>query len=151
VLRLRGKRQVVITRCTQCHILFLTGPGNRRRQDLRCPFGCRDQHRRREAQKRSRAYYQTPVGKASKRKLNEHRYRRTTQVNHLAEKINPEESLRWPNPFLQHVQFVVRVIDKKRMTLSQTEVLLIRLLNKWRQRSLEFRCPEIKVTLDRGS
>jgi len=38
--------------------------------------------------------------------------------------------------FLKHVRFVVRVIDGKRMTITETQDLVVSLVKKWRQRSL---------------
>jgi hypothetical protein len=37
---------------------------------LRCPFGCREHHRRQHSCQRSTAYYRTAVGKAKKKRLN---------------------------------------------------------------------------------
>ena len=59
--------------CAHCGIRFLTHPRNAGRIDLRCPFGCRDGHRRRRSCQRSVAYYQTPAGKRKKRRLNARR------------------------------------------------------------------------------
>lgn len=40
------------------------------RQDLRCPFGCREAHRRRSSTQRSVAYYRTEEGKEKKKVQN---------------------------------------------------------------------------------
>jgi hypothetical protein len=40
---------------------------------LRCPFGCRQHHRRQRSNERSTAYYQTPAGKRKKKRLNARR------------------------------------------------------------------------------
>lgn len=56
-----------------CGIRFLTHPRNANRRDLRCPFGCRQHHRREEAKKRSAAYRRTHEGKRGKKLLNAHR------------------------------------------------------------------------------
>jgi len=55
-------------------MFFLSSPSNVKRTDLRCPFGCRDAHRRRESSRRSAAYYRTPEGRIKKRALNRRRY-----------------------------------------------------------------------------
>ena len=36
-----------LTKCVHCNILFFTDPRNKGRTDLRCPFGCRKEHRKR--------------------------------------------------------------------------------------------------------
>lgn len=65
----RGLRR----RCLDCGIRFLTVGRNRRRPGLRCPFGCRQLHRRSEAVKRSQDYYQSPEGRIKKKALNAQR------------------------------------------------------------------------------
>jgi hypothetical protein len=59
--------------CTGCGIRFLTHPRNAGRRNLRCPFGCRQHHRRQRSCQRSTAYYQTAAGKAKKKRLNARR------------------------------------------------------------------------------
>lgn len=71
----RGLRR----RCQDCGIHFLTLGRNRRRLGLRCPFGCRQIHRRNEAAKRSQDYYQSPEGRIKKKGLNARRSERTPE------------------------------------------------------------------------
>lgn len=56
--------------CCQCGIRFFTHPRNARRADLRCPFGCRQHHRRQLANARSRKYSRTARGARNKKLLN---------------------------------------------------------------------------------
>ena len=49
-----------------CGIRFLTDPRNAWRRNLRCPFGCRQHHRKQRSNQRSTAYYQTAEGKVKK-------------------------------------------------------------------------------------
>ena len=67
---LRGR---CLTRCCNCGIFFLTNPRNAGRQDLRCPFGCREAHRAQSSTERSVAYYRTPEGKIKKKFQNDKR------------------------------------------------------------------------------
>lgn len=67
--------------CAHCGIHFLTHPRCAGRTDLRCPFGCREQHRRQRSSQRSAAYYGTPSGKAKKQRLNRRRYRRAPSTD----------------------------------------------------------------------
>jgi hypothetical protein len=62
--------QDCVARCCDCGIRFLTFRCNRGRQDLRCPFGCREYHRRAQANARSRNHYRTPQGKKRKEERN---------------------------------------------------------------------------------
>jgi hypothetical protein len=64
-----------VVRCAECGIRFLTYPQNANRRDLRCPFGCRDHHRRECANRRSAVYCRTAKGKADKRLRNARRKR----------------------------------------------------------------------------
>ena len=56
--------------CWHCQIRFLTHPRNARRQNLRCPFGCRTHHRRQLGNQRSKKHYQTDQGRRNKKRLN---------------------------------------------------------------------------------
>jgi hypothetical protein len=56
--------------CCHCGIRFLAHPRCAGRRDLRCPFGCRREHRRQCANARSRKHNQTAHGRANKKKLN---------------------------------------------------------------------------------
>jgi len=66
-----------LTRCKHCGIFFLTHPRNADRRDLRCPFGCRQYHRRKSSKERSAKYYRSEKGKKKKKALNERRYKLT--------------------------------------------------------------------------
>jgi len=60
-------------RCCQCEIRFFTHPRNAKRENLRCPFGCRQHHRRQRGNARSRKRYQTVEGRRNKKRLNAQR------------------------------------------------------------------------------
>lgn len=67
LLRSRPDLRRYLRRCRQRRIFFLTDPRNTGRSDLRCPFGCRQAHRKRRSTERSVAYYATAEGKAKKK------------------------------------------------------------------------------------
>jgi hypothetical protein len=73
--------QDCVVSCVHCGIRFLTHPRNAGRADLRCPFGCRKQHRQQRSCQRSVAYYQTDAGREKKRRLNARRKCRSSSVN----------------------------------------------------------------------
>jgi hypothetical protein len=67
-------RQHCLIRCRHCQIFFLAHRRNHRRLHLvSCPFGCRQEHDRRESIRRAVAYYREHPEK--KRALNQRRYR----------------------------------------------------------------------------
>jgi len=59
--------------CCHCGIRFFTHPRNAGRQDLRCPFGCRQTRRKQRSNERSKTHYRTEAGKEKKRLLNQRR------------------------------------------------------------------------------
>ncbi len=69
-MRDRSDLQGCAVCCSHCGIRFCTHPRNARRRDLRCPFGCREHHRRQRGNARNRKYNQTDKGRANKKKLN---------------------------------------------------------------------------------
>ena len=56
--------------CRHCGIRFLTHPRNANRRDLFCAFGCREHHRRQQANERSKKHYRTDRGRRNKKLLN---------------------------------------------------------------------------------
>ena len=62
VLRDHPHLERCVVYCCHCGIRFLTDPRNAGRVDLRCPFGCRKDHRRELANRRSAKCYQTAAG-----------------------------------------------------------------------------------------
>ena len=63
-------------RCVECGIFFPTRACNRMRDNLRCPFGCRGEHARREGVIRSRRHNTSEDGRKSKRGRNQRYYYR---------------------------------------------------------------------------
>jgi len=70
VLRSQSHLRRCLRRCRHCRIFFLTHPRNAGRSDLRCPFGCREVHRKQRSTERSVAYYTTAEGKEKKKNQN---------------------------------------------------------------------------------
>ena len=85
--------------CAHCEIRFLTHPRNVGRVDLRCPFGCREAHRRLRSRQRSVAYYQTAAGREKKRHLNTARKRRSAPLHDSS----PQNSSPLPPPAVEPV------------------------------------------------
>jgi hypothetical protein len=127
------------TRCPDCGIFFLTHPCNlHQRGQIRCPFGCRAEHRRREAIGRSRAYYSGQKGKEMKKKLNQRRCRLparapgqepvpTRPASRRAKRRKTAAQVRSAKPspvMVQHVRMVVSLIEGRRV--SRRQVLLWR-------------------------
>ena len=123
-----------LKRCRHCRIFFLTEPSNINRHDLGCPFGCSESHRRREASRRSAAYYRTEQGRGKKRALNSKRYR--VIANDESESVTvegeaPEES--GVAPIIEHVRMVTSLIEGRFVSLDEIREMLKKIS---RQRSL---------------
>jgi len=96
----------------------LTHPRNSGRNDIDCPFGCREARRRRKSTKRSTAYYQTAEGKIKKRQQNARRGSRATP---------PSE----PNPpLIVHLQMVTSLIEDRAVAMSEILAMLRRILRQ---------------------
>ena len=71
-----------------------THPRTPGRRELRCPFGCRQHHRRQGSSQRSTAYYQTVAGKWKKKRLNARRNgRRDSAAGPPQEDPDPQATL----------------------------------------------------------
>jgi hypothetical protein len=117
------------TRCCHCRICFLTHPRNAGRQDLGCPFGCREVHRKAASNKRSTAYYQTAEGKIKRRALNQRRSR----VARLGPPgPPPQEPTAWPGEIVRHVCAVVSEIEGRPFTFPEILALLTRIVRQHR-------------------
>lgn len=76
--------------CRHCGIRFLTHRRNANRRNLHCPFGCREHHRRQQANERSRKYYRTEQGRRKKKLLNGKRSAVVSDTDTLPETAQPE-------------------------------------------------------------
>ena len=114
VLRAKPCLKQCLTRCRHCRIFFLTHPSNAGRGDLGCPFGCREEHRKRHSRKRSAEYYRTAEGKFKKRMQNSKR-----------SKVAVEESLPGQGKAAafepRETSFNAHMVDYLRMAISLIE------------------------------
>lgn len=113
VLRAKPCLRQCLARCRHCRIFFLTHPSNAGRRDLGCPFGCRDEHRKRHSKKRSTEYYRTAEGKFKKRMQNSKRG-----------KVVAEESLPGEGQAAferRETRFKAHMVDYLRMAISLIE------------------------------
>lgn len=145
VLRAKPHLRHCRTRCPHCGIFFLTHPCNlHQRGQIRCPFGCRTQCRGARARRRSEAYYQSQRGKGAKKKLNQRRCRlpprqagqgpATAPPKRPPHRPKPDvvkqRSLR-PRPMiLQHVRMVVSLIEGRRVSRRQVQLMLAKILRQ---------------------
>lgn len=122
---LRGR----LTHCRDCGIFFFTHPCNGGRRDLRCPFGCRESHRKESSARRSAAYYRKNPDE--KRRHNQNRYRAGVVRERKTEK--EEGASEKVRPIVRYVRLVTSLIEGRWVSLEETEEMLSRI---WRQRGL---------------
>jgi len=139
VLRIKPHLRRNQKRCRHCRIFFLTEPSNINRHDLRCPFGCSESHRRREASERSSAYYRTTHGLEKKRVLNQRRY-----LLSYNQSFEPEAEAKGEvlpevigvEPIIEHVRMVTSLIEGRFVSLDEIKVMFRK---KERQHSIGHR------------
>lgn len=123
VLRSRPHLRRCLSRCRHCRIFFLTDPRNAGRSDLRCPFGCREAHRKHRSTERSVAYYTTAEGKAKKKMQNGKRVQRGVRPD-----ANPAVTgaLPFHAGMVGYVAMVVSLIEGRRVSDAEILQMLVR-------------------------
>jgi hypothetical protein len=136
VLHAKPHLRACLTRCRHCRIFFLTHPRNGGRHDLRCPFGCREAHRKRAAAQRSAAYYGDAEGKKRKSKLNQRRPRKYCAPEPPSDRPRPRRPKRsrrrreWDPLMVEHVRMVCSLIEGRRLSRRRVRRMLARNLRQ---------------------
>lgn len=134
LLRAKPHLRACLTRCRHCGIFFLTHPRNAGRQDLRCPFGCREAHRKQASSKRSAAYYGDAEGKRKKREINQRRPRKycppKPAPNPSRSRAPKRHRPRWNPLLVEYVRMVVSLIEGRRISRGQVLGMLARNLRQ---------------------
>jgi hypothetical protein len=131
VIKQQPELKRCLTRCRHCQILFFTHPRNAGRNDLRCPFGCRQAHRKQKSTERSVAYYRSKEGKKKKIALNQRRNRikdipASTSDRVLGIKIEADQAV------FSHIQVVISLIEDYQVPLEIIKTLVAKLLRQHR-------------------
>lgn len=134
VLRAKPHLRACLTRCRHCRIFLLTHPRNAGRHNLRCPFGCREAHRKQQSTRRSAAYYRDPDGKVKKSALNQRRTSKSQangQPTTVPEALVPKKGSAQRSPsMVEHVQMVVSLIEGRRVSRRQVLAILAKVLRQ---------------------
>jgi hypothetical protein len=101
----------------------LTHPRNAHRNDIDCPFGCREARRKRKSTERSTAYYRTPEGKIKKQQQNARRGG-----------CGKASVIKVDRPLIAHLKVVTSLIEGRSVALSEIFAMVRRIL---RQPSLD--------------
>ena len=131
VLRADSHLKECLSRCRHCRIFFLTHPRNAGREDLGCPFGCRQTHRKAGSKTRSAEYYRSKEGKEKKKEHNRRRRLQTAPANESedlvdekpagqgGEIIKDEEKVIRDKVTLSYIQMVVSFIEGRLVRLGE--------------------------------
>ena len=130
VIRQKPELKSCLTHCRHCGILFFTHPRNKGRNDLGCPFGCREARRREKSTQRSVAYYRSKDGKKKKIELNQRRNQEEDSRDSKGHGPEPDQ------PILLHIGMVVSLIEGRRVVLETIRALVAKLL---RQHSIDLK------------
>jgi hypothetical protein len=115
---------------------------------LRCPFGCRDAHRKESSNKRSAEWYRSKRGKKKKKELNERRFRQTPS-DKSSEDLKNKESCEQQGQFIQdkpevvrnkitlcYIQMLISLIEGRLVSLDEVLEMLLKIV---RQHSIDRR------------
>jgi hypothetical protein len=115
---------------------------------LRCPFGCRDAHRKESSNKRSAEWYRSKEGKKKKKELNERRFRQTSSDNG-SEDLKNKEPCELQGQIIQdeheggrnkttlcYIQMLISLIEGRLVGLDEVLEMLLKIV---RQHSIDSR------------
>lgn len=121
--------------CPHCQILFFSHPRNTKRDDIRCPFGCRDAISKKKSTERSTEYNRSKSGKDKKNERNKRRNKSEDSSPSSSQKIKSEDQDETDHSTMIHIQIVIRYIDGFLVSWDGIKSLITYL----RQHSMEFR------------
>jgi hypothetical protein len=135
VVRGRTELRRCVRRCRHCGIFFLTHPRNAGRQDLGCPFGCKEAHRKRRSTERSVEYYGTDEGKVKKKIQNDKRSQGKGGLGDNAQPVAGDRQLERDGVGLDaaivgYVRMVTSLIEARRVSEDEIVEMLVRALRQ---------------------
>ena len=95
---------------------------------MRCPFGCREAHRKRRSTERSVAYYATAEGKAKKKMQNGKRARGWS--TRRCESSGPAEAPEFPAGMVRYVAMVASLIEGRPVSEEEIVRMLVRAMRQ---------------------
>ena len=136
VIKQKPELKNYLTRCRHCQILFFTHPRNAGRNDLSCPFGCREARRKQKSTERSVAYNRSKDGKDKKKELNKRRNQLkdigASSTNSCVGNSVEDEGM----IVLSHIQLVISLIEGFWVDLKTIKALVAKIL---RQHRIDFK------------
>jgi hypothetical protein len=136
VIKQQRELKNFLTRCRHCQILFFTHPRNARRNDLCCPFGCREARRKQKSTERSVAYNRSKDGKDKKKELNKRRNQVKDIATSTTDRSDGNNVEGEGRILLSHIQLVISLIEGQRFDLKTIKALVAKIL---RQHRIDFK------------
>jgi hypothetical protein len=119
VIRAHRRLKPWLKRCRHCGIIFLTHPRNANRNDIGCPFGCRQARRSRKSTERSTAYYRTAQGKIKKQQQNARRGNRQKPLP-----PEPDQTV------IVHLKMVTSLVEGRAVAFWEVFAMVRRILRQ---------------------
>lgn len=132
----RNDQTIFALECPQCGISFLSRTSNYGRSDIFCPFGCRQENKKRRARERSKKHYQKPSKKKIKKELNRGRSLKKDNPDQLPFKSKSVD------PFLLYIRIYLHSILKIKIQIQE----IIEFQKNLRSRGLSFYRSLIHIT-----
>jgi hypothetical protein len=114
--------------CDRCGVWFLTGYGNRKRTDVCCAFGCREETRREKTNERGRRHYRTAKGRVDKSRRNRERSlvsaEQPTQERVTAVGPSPPDGFVFSPEVLRHIAYVLLLASGYKPSIGEIEYFL---------------------------
>ena len=136
ILNLTSEKYRELTRCVHCGIYLITSCSNRGRKDIRCPFGCREKHKKDASNKRSTAYYKTEQGQIKRRIQNVKRDRGSSKRSEADGNEKPLAEDK--SSFVGYLRFIISLIEGRFISWQEIKDILLEYFKKWRQLPLEY-------------
>jgi hypothetical protein len=135
VVRGRTELRRCVQRCRHCGIFFLTHPRNAGRQDLGCPFGCKEAHRKRRSTERSVEYYGTDEGKVKKKIQNGKRSQGNAGTDDNGQPVAVDRQLerdgiRLDAAIVDYLRMVTSLIEARCVSEEEIVEMLVRALRQ---------------------
>ena len=136
ILRKKPELRRCLIRCKHCRIFLLTSPTNHDKDGIRCPFGCREAHRKRESTRRSVEFYRGEYGKKLKSIQNQKRRKQSPKRDAGQPAPDPRGSdpaasqSQWVGALVEHVRVVSSLIEGRRVSRSEILRMFVRVLRQ---------------------
>jgi hypothetical protein len=116
---------------------MVTATKNEGRGDIRCLFGCRQENKRKRANKRSKDFYKSDIGKESKKKRNKQRSLIKDDPSRPSDEKSPKPSeVLKPSLFVKYIHCLLSWHWKDKQNIDQISLLVEFAFDYLRQRPL---------------